>query len=275
MAPVLSVFGLELHSYLLAALLAALTSAALSWAALGKLGWTPVSCALTLLAMCAAFLIGARLWNAAVSPGAYGPDRPWYRLQLSGLSFYGGLLGAFPVLLAAARRTGKDLWAALDAFTLPAAAAFCIARAGCFLNGCCGGIATRLPWGVVFPSPLSETALRALGLAAFRTPVHPTQLYELLGAALGIPLALWAVRRFSFPGGGRFLVYGIWFTAVRLGVLPLRALSYPAWVRWALYPALYLALIAAGIFFLRRLSAAPSGGGRGDARASNRTNDHP
>ena len=252
MLPHFTLFGLELHSYVLAALLAASPAGALRWAALGRAGWPKGLRAGTLAAMCAAFLLGARLWNLLAAPDSYGPDRPWHTLRLTGLSLYGGIFGAFLPLLAASKLGKKDLRTALDAFTLPAAAAFCIARAGCFLNGCCRGNPTRLPWGVVFPSPLDEETLRALGLAAFRQPVHPTQLYELLGAAAGIPLALWAAKRFSLPAGGRFLVYGVWFSAVRLAVLPLRALRYPGWVRWGLYPAVYLAIIAGGLLLLGR-----------------------
>lgn len=254
MAPILTIFGHEAHSYVLMTLLAALAGAALVWPALGRCGWPGGERAVTLLFMAAAFLVGARLWNVAVTPTAYGPDRPWYVLRLTGLSLYGGILGAFLALLGALRLTKKDLWAALDAFTVPAAVAFCIARVGCFLNGCCKGIPTDLPWGVTFYSILGEVDLGPLGVVNFNPPAHPTQLYELLGAAAGVPFALWAVRRFCLPGGGRFLCYGAWFCAVRLCVLPLRALSYPAWVKWGVYPVLYLALIVAGAVLLARRS---------------------
>jgi phosphatidylglycerol:prolipoprotein diacylglycerol transferase len=253
MAPVLKVFGLPIRSYPLAAVLAVLTAAALAWPALGKRAWSPLSRVLTIFAMVVAFLIGARLWNLAVSPGAYGPDRPWYTLQLTGLSLYGGILGAFFPLLAAARLKRQSLWAALDAFTMPAAAGFCLIRVGCFLNGCCRGIPTRLPWGVVFPAMVGGVDLNILGAAVFRQAVHPTQLYELLGAVACIVLALRVVRRFSLPEGGRFLVYATCFSAMRLCILPLRALRYPDWIRWGFYPALYLALIATGILLLRRI----------------------
>ena len=83
MLPHFTLFGLELHSYVLAALLAASTAGALSWAALGRAGWPKGLRAGTLAAMCAAFLLGARLWNLLAAPDSYGPDRPWHTLRLT------------------------------------------------------------------------------------------------------------------------------------------------------------------------------------------------
>lgn len=45
-----------------------------------------------------------------------------------------------------------------------------------------------------------------------------------------------------------------WYT-LRLCVLPLRALRYAAWIKWGVYPALYLSLIGAGVVLLRRRRA--------------------
>ena len=54
---------------------------------------------------------------------------------------------------------------------------YAVARLGCFLNGCCHGGPSHLPWAVVFP----ESA--ALG------PVHPAQLYSaLMSWAVGVAL---------------------------------------------------------------------------------------
>ena len=252
MAPILTLFGHEVHSYPLMTLLAALLGAALAWPALGRAGWPRRERGIALLCMALAFLVGARLWNVAVTPASYGPDRPWYTLRLTGLSLFGGILGAFLALLGAVRVTRWELWDALDAFTLPSGAAFCVARVGCFLNGCCKGVPTDLPWGVTFRSILGEVNLGSLGVVNFNPAAHPTQLYELFGAALGIPLALWAVKRFRLPAGGRFLTYGVWFCFVRLAILPLRALIYPVWVKWGVYPTLYALLIAGGVWMLRR-----------------------
>ncbi len=57
-----------------------------------------------------------------------------------------------------------------DSFVVPVAITVAIGRVGCFLYGCCYGVATNQTWGIRFPiAPDAGTLLR-----------HPTQLYELL-----------------------------------------------------------------------------------------------
>lgn len=251
MHPQLHVFGLTLQSYSVMAAIAALTGAAMVWRPLKRCGFTAKQSVLMLLSMCAAFLAGARLWNVAINPSSYGPLRPWYTPRMVGLSVYGGILGALPVLAAFARLLHRPLREVLDAFTVPFAAAFCLSRVGCFLNGCCAGIHTKFPWGMVFPTALDGLQTPFMTLRS--QPVHPTQLYELILALAGIPVCLSLVRRFRLPAGARFLIYEIWFCAMRLLVLPLRSLPYPPAVKTVLYPALYLILMAGGGLLLGRL----------------------
>lgn len=54
-----------------------------------------------------------------------------------------------------------------DTFAVPVAVGVAIGRIGCFFGGCCYGLPTTLPWGVVFPHVDSHHR-------------HPTQLYEFL-----------------------------------------------------------------------------------------------
>jgi prolipoprotein diacylglyceryltransferase len=82
--------------------------------------------------------------------------------------------------------------------------------------------------------------------------VHPTQLYELAGAALGLPLVFWLVKRLHLQQGASFLLYTAWFSAVRLAVLPLRALTYPDIIKTVVYPLLYVIVILLGIAIVLR-----------------------
>lgn len=247
MIPKFTLLGRELLSYNVFAVLGALAGAALAWRPLRRCGFSRAGAGGLLAGMCAAFLIGARLWNVAVAPETFDDALPWYAPRLAGLSLYGGILGAFIVLAAVCRK--RKLPAALDALVLPSGVAFCLSRVGCFLNGCCGGIRTALPWGVVFPKPIPKVDLGVFKLS-FEKPVHPTQLYELALAVAGLPLAVWLAKKLRLPEGGRFLLYGIWFCAMRLAILPLRALHYRTGVAELGYPVLYGGLILLGIWLV-------------------------
>ena len=76
-------------------------------------------------------------------------------------------------------KKGK-FWSIMDLAGLCVPLALAFGRVGCFLNGCCYGKPTTLPWGVVFPT------------AAPLVARHPTQLYELV-----LDLGLFAFLRWK------------------------------------------------------------------------------
>ncbi|OGW82343.1 MAG: prolipoprotein diacylglyceryl transferase [Omnitrophica bacterium RIFCSPLOWO2_12_FULL_44_17] len=81
-----------------------------------------------------------------------------------GLVYYGGLIGGVIGFCVYVFRKKLNIWKLLDLFVPGLAIAQGFGRIGCFLNGCCFGKSTTLPWGVQFPFPAG--------------PVHPVQLYE-------------------------------------------------------------------------------------------------
>ncbi len=91
--------------------------------------------------------------------------------QFAGLSFYGGFfLGALVLYFWSKwRKVGFLKLADLMAPYLILGYAF--GRLGCFLNGCCYGRVTDLPWGM--PASMADDLLR-----------HPVQLYAFLGAII-------------------------------------------------------------------------------------------
>jgi phosphatidylglycerol:prolipoprotein diacylglycerol transferase len=87
-------------------------------------------------------------------------------------------------------------WPMADAAAPAVAIGAAVGRLGCFLNGCCDGVACSLPWGVRFPAGSHAWTRQAnAGLIApdapFSLPVHPTQLYAAL-AGLFVLCALMA-----------------------------------------------------------------------------------
>jgi phosphatidylglycerol:prolipoprotein diacylglycerol transferase len=130
-------------------------------------------------------------------------------LWQGGLTLYGGIVGGTLVGVIAARRMGLPVWSASDALTPSLALGTVFGRVGCFLNGCCYGHPTKLPWGVVFP-PDSFASLEFGPV-----PVHPAQLYF---AAMGLVLflAAWALRRRLRVPGTLFWGFVAVFALIRI-----------------------------------------------------------
>ncbi|MDI6808706.1 MAG: prolipoprotein diacylglyceryl transferase [Candidatus Eisenbacteria bacterium] len=115
-----------------------------------------------------------------------------------GLTFYGGFLLAVVVGLAYLRRKRVPLLRFCDAVTPALALGEGITRIGCFVNGCCFGVPTTLPWSVVFPK--GSYADYQFGQVA----VHPSQLYS-SGAGFLIFILVILLRRRVKRDGSLFM----------------------------------------------------------------------
>ncbi len=192
-------------------------------------------------------LIGARLLHRIANPSFYaGHPELGYTLSRIGLSVYGGLILAMVVVPVACKVLRMNLWRFADSITPALGIGIAVARVGCFLNGCCCGVPTSLPWGVVYPSGspafMDQLSRQKIGLFDSPLPVHPTQPYEVVVALLCAILAVWLMRRKS-PDGMAFASFALAFTAFRwlnFYLLAHRNSSDPA--IW-LYPALYALII--------------------------------
>jgi phosphatidylglycerol---prolipoprotein diacylglyceryl transferase len=110
----------------------------------------------------------------------------------------GAVLGCWLFLVV--KRQPVLGWA--DAAAPGAALGYAVLRLGCFAAGCCFGKPCDLPWAVTFDAPFHPSR---------GAPVHPTQIYYALAAALTFAALLWAKPRLTRPGAlaGMFLAcYG-------------------------------------------------------------------
>ncbi|HET9952129.1 MAG TPA: prolipoprotein diacylglyceryl transferase [Candidatus Eisenbacteria bacterium] len=115
------------------------------------------------------------------------------RLWEGGLILYGGYLAAIGGGILYLRRRKIPVWRVGDAAAPSMALGIAIGRLGCFMNGCCYGLPTHLPWGVHFP-PETLASYTFPGMA-----IHPSQLY-LSGSSFilfAVILALDRTRRFD------------------------------------------------------------------------------
>lgn len=117
-----------------------------------------------------------------------------FMVQRGGLVFLGGFLLALLVVVWYARRKGVPLLKLCDALAPGTALGYAIARIGCFLNGCCFGLPTNVPWAVVFPPG-------SLAYSYFPGEhIHPTQLYSSASMFLVFFIVLVLYRRKKYDG---------------------------------------------------------------------------
>jgi phosphatidylglycerol---prolipoprotein diacylglyceryl transferase len=95
-----------------------------------------------------------------------------------GLVIYGALLGGAIALVAFVRKHNLPLLALADLIAPSMLVGLALGRVGCFLNGCCYGGPTTLPWAVEFPptSPPYLDQVENGEMYGFRMDVdHPEQ----------------------------------------------------------------------------------------------------
>lgn len=139
------------------------------------------------------------------------PDVTMHDLGGMGFTWYGGLVGGLVAVVVIARRRGLRVPQVADDMAVPLSVAYGIGRLGCLASGDgTYGRPTSLPWGMSFPD----------GVVASDVPVHPTPVYEALGAFL-LALVLWRLRG-RYSTGGLFGVYLIGSGAARFLVEFLR-----------------------------------------------------
>lgn len=165
-------------------------------------------------------LAGTRVLHIAMYPQDYSWHDPvgWVAIWRGGLVFQGGPPAAILFCYYYLRTKQVDPWKVADLAFPYLALGHAMGRIGCFLNGCCYGTRTSLPWGCSFPpgSPAHQEQYGSLAAMtsdwSFR--VHPTQLYEAM-ALVGICLLLLFLRRKWHPFDGftmpvYFILYSTW-----------------------------------------------------------------
>jgi phosphatidylglycerol:prolipoprotein diacylglycerol transferase len=132
-------------------------------------------------------VIGARAMYVAFHLSAIHEPLDILRTWQGGNVFYGCILGGFTGSMLYWLRRPFPFWAMCDVAAPAVAIGAAVGRIGCFLNGCCDGARSNLPWAVRFPAG-SHAWVRQInaGLIGPETPlslpVHPTQFYAFIAA---------------------------------------------------------------------------------------------
>jgi phosphatidylglycerol:prolipoprotein diacylglycerol transferase len=156
-------------------------------------------------------LVCAKLWLVSLYSGYYwAHPRELFALSTlqSGGTFYGGILGAFALLVFYKFVKKVKLLPLMDCYGLGLPLGHAIGRLGCFAAGCCYGKPTWLPWGVTYTNPkAAELVGTPLNIA-----LHPTQIYESIAELANFLFILWLARRQRFTGqlvAAYLILYGV------------------------------------------------------------------
>jgi phosphatidylglycerol:prolipoprotein diacylglycerol transferase len=105
--------------------------------------------------------------------------------------YYGGLLLALGAALWYVTKKRLPAWTVADLASPGIALGQAIARLGCLMAGCCYGKPTQMPWGITFRS---QYAYDNVGVP-LNIPLHPTQIYESVGAFCLFLFLTWRLLR--------------------------------------------------------------------------------
>ena len=140
-----------------------------------------------IVSMILAFLAGARLLYAVLYLDKIisEPDK-LFELKLVNFSLYGGLILSLCVFVVYTKGAKINGYVITDAMMPTLGIALMFSKLGCFFNGCCYGVPTNMPWGVVFAHADGNAVTKLLGASPLiklisgvsQVPRHPTQLYE-------------------------------------------------------------------------------------------------
>ncbi|TVQ03347.1 MAG: hypothetical protein EA359_09790 [Balneolaceae bacterium] len=151
------------------------------------------------------FLIGSRiLYSILFFEQVLGDPQLLYSLQLINFSLFGGLALALFSWWLVTKWYQLPFLKLTDKLVPHAAVSLIFFRMGCFLNGCCFGKTTDLPWGVTFPrgSLSHKVQLTPNPFSFFSSPkaVHPTQIYEILGVLIALFFAWFFWKKYKISG---------------------------------------------------------------------------
>lgn len=124
-----------------------------------------------------------------------------------GLSMLGSIIGVLLLLPWYLHHLKIPVLSFFDLIAIYAPLLQAVARIGCFLSGCCYGIQTDCPWGIVYHSLSSD--------APCGIRIHPVQLYSSLLLVLIFIFMRYVVRRRWQRPGQLLLVYLLLVSAER------------------------------------------------------------
>lgn len=163
-------------------------------------------------------ILGARIGSCLLYEGSifylthpwliFWPFRNGSFTGLPGMSYHGGVLGAFLGVVLYARKSGYRIMDLCDGICVSVPLGYTFGRLGNFINGELWGRCTGTSYGMIFPyAPSFSTSEEWVRKAAenagiaysngsfVNLPRHPSQLYEAFFEGVFLFLVMWFVAR--------------------------------------------------------------------------------
>ncbi len=171
-------------------------------------------------------LLGSKIYYV-IEYGDWSQVAGIWRVWEGGLVSLGGIIGGMTAGIIYIWWAGAPVRAVADMALLNVPLCHAVGRIGCFLNGCCYGAPTSMPWGLHYPPPPADvTPVPAnthdyllyehveAGLveadAAHPLAVHPTPIYSAIGLVLVFAVLLYCYPRRRFDGAFLILYPGLY-----------------------------------------------------------------
>ena len=208
-------------------------------------------------------VVGARLSHVLENWATYtDPARSFWQnlgaainIRSGGLTFYGGLILAFPITVAYGIWKKVPIRLGMDIMAPCIMVGLAFGRIGCFLNGCCYGAEcdTGFPLAVHYPvgsMPYQDQLFSGAitSVAPHSLPLHPAQLYSTFTALLiaGICVSYFSLR----PAAGRVMALMLVLEGITRFLLEMLRSEPPVLIQslgWSLSMYLGLLLSLAGV----------------------------
>lgn len=252
---VIDVFGrgFVLKSYSLFMIIGAVFVITISIWNVNQAGLSIKSSSLCFLSMVIGMLVGARLLNVLLNWDYYMVNSERiFAFNTAGFSLMGGLILAGVLGIVTAKLLRLDFWKLGDSVAPGLGIGLISMRIGCLLNGCCYGLPSKLPWAIRFPydslahkyflaDSLSNDQFSLLKIASSPS-LHPTQIYEIIGALIATIVAIIIIRR-KEKSGIAILAFAIIFTITRFINHFFRVHPETNQVPFLFYPVFYIVLV--------------------------------
>lgn len=195
-------------------------------------------------------IVGARLYYVVFSRPAYFLEHPIeiFAVWHGGIGVIGSLIGGFVAALWYCRRRGVSILTFGDVLAPGIALGQTLGQFACLANGDSYGRPTDLPWAIVYTDPRS--------FAPLHVPLHPIEIYEMLGY-FAVYLIVRRMGRRA-PAGRGLMTYLAAYGVARFAMEFFR--GDPARLAWGIpaaqvFSAMLVAVSLAGFAILARRTA--------------------